>query len=234
MIWGWMPAVLACDGAQSFGYGGCLCRLDPGIAREAVAATSCGMASLVPHDVTTECSDDPKHHYSYVLPCNMEDFTTIFSVRSDASHHSTKLEMGAAALTLRSLIRRRAWNGKRVLMMTDSTAVLFVMRKGRSFAGNMRRGMRQGAASIIAANLMLHMAYVPSRWNPADRASRGLARHRTRDPPPAKEPASMRYFKQVSRGVRRLQSAGWLTSAGLSSRWGSSCSSSCMGQPSIY
>ncbi len=88
-----MPAAVVCEGTQSYGYGGSVCRLDPSEVRAAVAATRGRIARLVPHDAAAEVIPGQDLESAHVLSRGMKDFRTVLSVRNDADHHSTKLEM---------------------------------------------------------------------------------------------------------------------------------------------
>ena len=232
----WLCEVFASDGAQSYGYGGCHCTLPPTAVRAAAAAAAPAAHRVIFGEARGGDSAQSFDTETHVLPCRMRDFVSDFSIKSCSQFHSTRLEVGAAALMLRAISRKPYRHGKRILLLTDSTAVLYGFRKGRSSAPNMGRGLRQAAALVLACDLKVHAAYVPSKWNPADLESRGHTRTRStihKSAPPSSLPGKLHALsRSVRRCVRRLRATGMLKEAHLTSRWNSSCSSIRLGQPS--
>ena len=57
-------------------------------------------------------------------------------------------------------------------MLGDSMAVIFSVEKGRSSSKRLNRTIRRIAALCVAADLQLHLLYVPSAHNPSDAGSR--------------------------------------------------------------
>ena len=56
----------------------------------------------------------------------------------------------------------------------DAQAVRGALQKGRSSAGTLRHPIAQAGAIMLACNLRLRFAYLPSESNPADAPSRGV------------------------------------------------------------
>ncbi len=77
----------------------------------------------------------------YLLPCRAEDFKTTFSVKSDRGCHASSLEIGAFSMPLKGIARNARLRRSRVVVLTDSLAVLYSVRKGRSSAANLAYGL---------------------------------------------------------------------------------------------
>ena len=75
----------------------------------------------------------------------------------------------------------------RMLVLLDSSAVYFSIRKGRTSARSLRGLHRTLAAMSLASGVGLVCGWVPSAWNPADAPSRAFAPLRLRSSPPASE-----------------------------------------------
>lgn len=225
----WAPYVLACDGAPSYGYGGCKAATTPADTRDVARNSGKCPHRIIPLDGLSHVRSDPHAH---IILRRMSDFKTIFSVRCKPGLHASCVEMGALDLTLRNITRHSRGHKKRITVLTDSLAVLYSVRKGRTSAPNLVPGMRV-AALVLACDLKLRMAYIPSRWNPADADSRGQKRRseKSRSERGARLSHTERRLHELSRSVRRLIACGHMTPPDAASRWTSSCSSSCLGQP---
>ena len=79
-------------------------------------------------------------------------------------------------LGLRWLLRRTRNHGIRTAFLIDAQAVLGAISKGRSSAGAIKRDVKLAAALLLAGDVALSCAYVPSENNPADEPSRGIVR----------------------------------------------------------
>ena len=77
------------------------------------------------------------------------------------------------------MVRRRARavreHGMRILGLTDSMTCALALSKGRSSSSALNRVCRQVTATSLAAGISMHWRWIPSEWNPADRASRQLS-----------------------------------------------------------
>ncbi len=138
----WSPYIWASDGAESFGYGGCRARCAPAVVRQAASH-----AEKFPHQIVpADARGMVKNADMFALPVTGRDFKTVFSVRSRSGFHASRLEIGAFSMILKSIARDARRHRSRVLILTDSLAVLFGVRKGRSSAPNFAYGLRQVAA----------------------------------------------------------------------------------------
>ena len=158
-------------------------------------------------------------------------------VKASTQLHASKLEMGALCLSLKVIARQCRWHNSRTFTLVDSQALLHACRKGRSGAENFRHGSRVLASVLIAAEIQLHAGYTPSHSNPSDPPSRGewniskpsSAKHVLEDFGSSK--LGM-YIHEVKRAHRHLAKRGVMKNVWSVSSWSSSCSSSCLGQPS--
>ena len=84
-------------------------------------------------------------------------------------------------LGLKWFLRRPHNHRRRATFLIDAQAVLGAIAKGRSSAGAIKRDVKQAAALLLAGDIALACAYVPSEHNPANEPSRGvIRRHRRR------------------------------------------------------
>jgi hypothetical protein len=89
--------------------------------------------------------------------------------------HIMSGELFALTIGLRHCVAARQACNKRILLLTDNTAVLGAVKKGRSSGHALRSPMRVLAAWILATGVRLEVRYVASACNPADAASRAFA-----------------------------------------------------------
>jgi hypothetical protein len=112
-------------------------------------------------------------------PC-LRDFVAAGRWRTEVSapwrrpEHINALEMRAVHTAVRWVVSRPGSFGARVLLLTDSTAVLGALLKGRTSSRTLLARTRQVAAVTLAAGVRLSVRWVPSEANPADGPSRGL------------------------------------------------------------
>jgi hypothetical protein len=99
-------------------------------------------------------------------------WATIVSSKWRWSEHINSLELRACHLSVRWVLRHSNAIGRRVLLLTDSSVVRGVVRKGRSSSVALLRRMRALAADVMAGALSLDIAWLPSALNPADGPSR--------------------------------------------------------------
>ena len=171
------------------------------------------------------------------MPVAFDDFSHTFSIRAKGAQHASKLEHGALCLSVKTIVRQVKWHGHRIFALVDSLALMFAVRKGRSSAPNFRFGSRVLATNLLAADLQLHVGYTPSRFNPSDEPSRGVLPTRVgRCGPRSKgshcQQSLVLRTHLLKRSVCRLVACGHLRRKCALDSWSSSCSSSCLTQPS--
>jgi hypothetical protein len=105
-------------------------------------------------------------------PVPPQAVTGIVSSRWRWGEHINVLEMRAAHVAVRWVLRHVLSGGTRVALWVDSAVVLGVLRKGRSSSVVLNRLMRAVASDLIRANVTLDVDWVASALNPADAASR--------------------------------------------------------------
>lgn len=122
------------------------------------------------HSFFTRSRDTP----SYPAP-DMSLFTswsTLFSAPWLYPAHINVLEMIALVLGVRWLVSRPRAFGHRVLFLCDSSACVGAVNKGRSSAFKLLQKLRPLTALLLAHDIALEVAWVPSKENPADAPSR--------------------------------------------------------------
>jgi hypothetical protein len=98
--------------------------------------------------------------------------TKIVSSRWRWGEHINLLEMRAAHVAVRWVLRHALSGGTRVPLWVDSSVVVGVLRKGRSASVGLNRLMRAVAADLLRSNVALDVDWVASELNPADAPSR--------------------------------------------------------------
>ena len=152
----------------------------------------------------------PRVGSSLRLPLTFDDFRTVFSIKASETSHSGAMELEAVKLALLRLTRTERMHAHRGAVLVDAQAVGFALRKGRTSAGTLRRGVCAVAAISLAADLRLSYPYLPSESNPADFPSRGKVRKRICKEP-ARQPKSGSVellARAYRRAVRRWRSCG--------------------------
>lgn len=204
---------------------------DPSVTRACASHSGIPGHRILPRDAykarSSEC-DDPA---AFVLPFSMADFRTCFSVRGQAGSHASRMEAAAFARLLKNVARCRRNHSKRIVVLTDAQALLFAVRKGRSSSPNFGFATMTIAAVCLAADLRVHPAYTPSRWNAADSDSRGVCRRMHRQVH-TKQTAFEKDVHCLQRNIRRLRKTGALGGDARSISWASTCSDTCLAQPS--
>jgi hypothetical protein len=175
----WWPCLPATDASPAYGFGFSMAKCDPDLSR-AIAAAAAEPGCVIR---LTRTEDDPaeipRAGFELRIPAHLDDFKTVFSIRAKETSHSGAMELQAVKLALLRLTRSARLHGHRGVVLVDATAVGFALRKGRSSAGTLARGVRAVAAVTLAADLKLSFPYLPSESNPADFPSRGKVRKRT-------------------------------------------------------
>ena len=110
------------------------------------------------------------------VPLSKAAFATVVSARKKHDAHSGALEAHGVTLSLRWLLRSPGRHSKRTTLLIDARAVLGAVGKGRSSAPTIAREIRKIGAHILAGDLLIKAAYIPSEKNPADAPSRGIVR----------------------------------------------------------
>ena len=103
------------------------------------------------------------------------DFHTIISSRWQRVEDIGVLEMRAACTAIRWALSRSPVytpHHSRLLILSDSTTTVGALSKGRSSRPDILRRARAAAALLLGSGLRLHLRWIPTEWNPADRASR--------------------------------------------------------------
>ena len=98
--------------------------------------------------------------------------TTIVSCRWRWAEHINALEMRAAHLALRWVMRHALPGGVRVPLWVDSTVVCGILRRGRSSSAALNRLTRALAADLLFCGVSIEADWVKSSANPADAPSR--------------------------------------------------------------
>ena len=105
-------------------------------------------------------------------PVPPQAVTEIVSSRWRWGEHINSLEMRAAHVAVRWVLRHALSGGMRVRLWSDSAVVVGVLRKGRSGSIALNRLMRAVAADLLRANVVLDVDWIASELNPADGPSR--------------------------------------------------------------
>lgn len=98
--------------------------------------------------------------------------TIISSAWRDGAEHINVLELRAVLLSLHWLLSYPSAHLSRVHLLVDSTVTLFSLWKGRSSSPRLLLILRKISALLLASGMALHVGWVPSEVNPADRPSR--------------------------------------------------------------
>ena len=89
------------------------------------------------------------------------------------------LELHGLLLLVRWILRKEGNQHAHATCLVDAKAVLGAAAKGRTSSKPLLRVLRMLAAELLAGDLTLHLVYVPSEDNPADRPSRGFRQRAT-------------------------------------------------------
>ena len=122
---------------------------------------------------------------SHSVPCVAETMTMAGWVEASSKpwtrkEHISVLETRASVGTARFIASDPKLHNKHSLVLSDSMAQLLGSGKERSSAPGMCWSLRQLAAAILVANVVVYGRWLPSEINPADKPSRrGLQRRAT-------------------------------------------------------
>ena len=106
------------------------------------------------------------------IPIRDAQFRTVFALRAARTEHIVYMEADGLLLLLAWLVRDPRNHGNRAVVLGDNVAVIFSVEKGRSSSKRLNRTIRRIAALCTAADVQLHLLYVPSAHNPSDAGSR--------------------------------------------------------------
>ena len=100
---------------------------------------------------------------------------TVISFQWNDQESINMLEARALLQSLRWRSKSSYFVGSRVIHLLDSQVVLGALKKYRSPAPHLHRLISRAAAICITASAKAVYAFVPTEWNPADKASRAGA-----------------------------------------------------------
>ena len=106
------------------------------------------------------------------VPVDRAPWVPIVSSRWGREEHINVLELRALHTAVRWVLSHARSTGSRVSVLSDSTVVIGVVRKGRSSSRALLRRMRCMSAWVPGGCLQLDVQLVASEFNPADRPSR--------------------------------------------------------------
>ena len=174
----WQDLVVATDASVDYGFGVSVAPLAPDCVRDIGRHSERPRryARLSRDGGPGEEAPRPRSGTSFNVPLAKSAFRTVVSARRKYDAHSGSLEAHGVALGLRWLLRSPKRHLKRSVFLIDAQAVLGAVTRGRSGAPTVRREISLIAALLLAGDLRLKVAYVPSEENPADEPSRGIVR----------------------------------------------------------
>mmetsp|Transcript_31927 Transcript_31927/g.101443 ORF Transcript_31927/g.101443 Transcript_31927/m.101443 type:complete len:854 (-) Transcript_31927:1008-3569(-) len=190
----WWPMVPATDASPAYGFGLSVARCKPTLTRFIAAAAADGTCVIRLGQEEGDPIELPRAGQATVV------------------NHSGAMELEAVKLALLRLTRVARNHAHRGVVLVDAQAVGFALRKGRTSAPTLKRGVGAVAAICLATDLMLSFPYLPSESNPADFPSRGKVRRRiVKKPRKRFQPTvTEKKFSCGRRSVRRLQATGML------------------------
>ena len=175
-----LPLLACSDASPSFGYGVSVRSIDADMAETLSARSEQRGDYLTFDDVMPDNGGQRKMGTPIELPFSMESFTDVLSIRASSIAHSGCMEAHAVLLMVQWILRSASRLSSRVVVGIDATTVLAVMLKGRTSAPSLRKAVRAVAAHCLGGNLLLLPLWVPSRYNPAAKPSRGVRRRPVR------------------------------------------------------
>jgi site-specific DNA-cytosine methylase len=99
----------------------------------------------------------------------------------EKGQHINVLELVAVLDVLRRQGRDQKFHNQRLVTLVDNQVAVSSLSKGRSSAKALQGPLRRISAVCLAAHFRLCLAWVKSKWNPADGPSRWAARRKKRD-----------------------------------------------------
>jgi hypothetical protein len=88
--------------------------------------------------------------------------------------HINQLEARAVQTALEWMSSRPIAHSSRITLLTDSAAVYYAVKKGRSSSPSLSKPLQRLAAIMLANNIYLYIQWIPTTLNPSDAASRGV------------------------------------------------------------
>ena len=170
-----LPLLGATDASLSFGFGGSVVHASETVVRTVARWAEKQGAFVVMDGEAAKHLSTERLLEARFLDVKLDKFSDIFSVRNKFPAHINVLEGEAFVLFLRWLLRSYKNHSARVVVLLDSAAFLGAAAKGRS-SSQLNRLLRKTAALAMAGDIQLHLIFVPSSENPADRPSRGKRR----------------------------------------------------------
>ena len=101
-------------------------------------------------------------------------WSLVTAYRFKHSAHINQLELQALCTCVKWLLSFPSTINSRVLTLTDSAVVLYVIRKGRTSSATLIRVVHRIAAMLLASGMSLLPVWLPSALNPADAPSRSF------------------------------------------------------------
>lgn len=138
------------------------------------------MPAALLQDITENMLVRPRALPNHTVPPKVarlllsQRWSTIVASPWTSHEHINVKEMRAASTTIRWVASLPSAFSSRVLVLSDSAVAAAVLTKGRSSAYNILRVSRFTSSLLLATNIQLFMRWVPSKWNPADAASRSF------------------------------------------------------------
>ena len=204
----WAPHLVATDGAQSFGFGMAQAHCAPDLVREVAAHCAVEGHGFLPRGVDMNTDSVKAISSPLVLPCCYDDFVPQICVKAKEACDAPTLEAIAVTLATRRLTRTRRNHGHKAVMLIDTQALLYALRKGRSSSGAFKVQLQKVAALNLCADISVVYGYIPTSCNPADPPSRGVRRRISKfgRGPPSRSKLSQ-HFQSLRRAERHLRSS---------------------------
>jgi hypothetical protein len=114
---------------------------------------------------------DPTDRSSYQA-IQSTNWSTIVASPWQHPEHINVLEVRAVSTAVRWALSFPGTIGRRVVILSDSTVAACSVMKGRSSSPLLLPRLRQLASLVLASGVRLHLRWIPTEVNPADRPSR--------------------------------------------------------------
>ena len=169
-----LPLLTACDAAPAFGCGVSFLRCSAALVEKvgSLAEKRGDFVRFFPDPADPVPPDRLGNPHK--LPVSKSDFRVAIAAKARWQAHSGILEAHGLLLAVKRLLRTQKHFHRRLVVLIDAKAVLGAATKGRTSAPCIRGVLRRLGATLLAANCLLRLVYVPSEENPADAPSRGV------------------------------------------------------------
>lgn len=167
-----LPEIYSTDAAPSFGLGVTKARCTRKQVRDVCRHSHRHGCFMHPPDLLPGGPKKQRAGTGYKLPKRAKAFRVMISAKARWTGHATALEAHGLLLAVKCIASRRTKHSSRVCILVDSQATLGAASKGRSSSNMLRRTIRNMAAHLLAADLLLKLFYTPSECNTADPPSR--------------------------------------------------------------